>query len=87
MEDPRGENTETNDFIIKEGDIFAEQGAFESPVETKLPYRSMWRELEPEVVEWIGKHGSDFASVMLVDDGIVFSPVCCFSPVDHTAGI
>ena len=87
VEDPRGEITETNDFIVKEGDIFAEQGAFESPVETKLHYRSMWRELEPEVVEWIGKHGSDFASVMLVDDGVVFSPVCCFSLSDHPAGI
>ncbi|KAL1669627.1 hypothetical protein GGF50DRAFT_43673 [Schizophyllum commune] len=74
VQDPQGENPEANDFIIKGRDVFAERGAFATPVETGLPYRSMWRPLEPEVVEWIGRLGGDTGSVMLIEDGVVFSP-------------
>ncbi|KAL1744677.1 hypothetical protein HDZ31DRAFT_38172 [Schizophyllum fasciatum] len=68
------EDPDDDSYVVSEPSIFNERGAFGIPIETRLPYRYKWRELGPEVTNWIGEQGSESASVMLIDDGVVFSP-------------
>ncbi|TRM69587.1 hypothetical protein BD626DRAFT_580024 [Schizophyllum amplum] len=69
-DDPAGEGA-----VITEPSIYDAREAFSAPVKTCLPYRAVQRRLEPEVADWIGSPDSTgSAAVMLIDDGVVFSP-------------